>query len=175
MRRTASSVLVSAAILFILLATRTPAWAAAPSITLMTPSSAPIGGLLIIAGTGFGATQGTSTVTVNGTLAPTVELWSATLIYVEVPVGATTGNVIVTVGGVKSNAEKLTIIAASNITKVSPTSGPIGTSITITGTNLDPTAAGDGAAFSEVMFFPTGAVLLAGSPRIRPAKPIHRW
>ena len=53
---------------------------------------------MTIAGTNFGATQGTSTVTFNGT-AGTPTSWSGTSIVVPVPSGATTGNVVVTVEG----------------------------------------------------------------------------
>jgi hypothetical protein len=162
MRRTASTVFVFAAILFLLFATSTAARAAAPVISQVNPHSGPIGGVLVIVGTGFGATQGSSSVTVNGTLASIIESWSATEIFAETPVGATTGNVIVTVGGVKSNGVKLTIVPAPSITKVSLSSGPIGTSITITGTNLDPFWAGGGAAASGVSFFPTGGCSFCG-------------
>src|SRR5246500_2499497 len=56
----------------------------------------------------FGSTQGTSTVTFNGTAA-TVTSWSATSIATSVPTGATTGNVVVTVGGVASNGVSFTV------------------------------------------------------------------
>ena len=55
-----------------------------------------------ITGTGFGSTQGSSTLTFNGTSA-TASSWSATSIGVTVPVGATTGNVLVTAASVPSN------------------------------------------------------------------------
>ena len=63
---------------------------------------------MTITGTNFGATQGTSTVTFNGTTA-TPTSWSATSIVVPVPAGATTGNVVVTVGGLASNGVSFTV------------------------------------------------------------------
>jgi hypothetical protein len=141
---------------FFLFGTSKPALAAAPVIQNVNPHSVPIGGQLIIQGTGFGTTQGSSTITFNGTLVTIVESWSATGIFAEVPLGATTGNVVVTVGGLGSNGWRVTIIPAPAITSVSPSSGPIGTPITITGTNLDPSTVGGGAGFWEVFFFPTG-------------------
>ena len=75
---------------------------AAPSITSLSPTSGMVGTSVTIVGTNFGATQGTSTVTFNGTTA-TAASWSASSIAVVVPSGATTGNVIVNVGGVNSN------------------------------------------------------------------------
>src|SRR5262249_5445177 len=67
--------------------------------------------------TNFGATQGTSTVTFNGTTA-TPTSWSATSIVAPVPAGATTGPVAVTVGGVPSNGANFTVTAASSITLI---------------------------------------------------------
>jgi hypothetical protein len=72
-----------------------------PTITNLTPTSAPVGGPVTITGANFGATQGSSTVTFNGTTAMPTS-WSATTIVVPVPLGATAGNVVVTVGGLAS-------------------------------------------------------------------------
>ena len=91
---------------------------------------------MTITGTNFGATQGTSTVTFNGTAA-TPTSWSATSIAVPVPSGATTGNVVVTVGGAGSNGVNFTV--TPSITILSPNSGPVGTAVTITGTNFGAT------------------------------------
>ena len=57
---------------------------AAPSISSLSPTSGAVGASVTIAGTGFGATQGTSTVKFNGTTA-TVTSWSATTIVAAVP------------------------------------------------------------------------------------------
>ncbi len=75
---------------------------ATPSITSLSPATGAVGASVTIAGTNFGATQGTSTVKFNGTTA-TATSWSSTQIVVPVPSGATTGNVVVTVSGVASN------------------------------------------------------------------------
>jgi len=91
-----------------------------------------------ITGTNFGATQGTSTVKFNGTTA-TPTSWSATNIGVPVPSGATTGNVVVTVGGVASNGVNFTVVATASITSLNPTSGAVGASVTISGTNFGAT------------------------------------
>jgi len=79
-----------------------------PSITSLSPTSGVVGTSVTITGTNFGATQGTSTVKFNGTTA-TPTSWSATSIVVPVPTGATTGNVVVTVGGVASNGAQFTV------------------------------------------------------------------
>ena len=82
---------------------------AAPSLTSLSPTSGPVGTSVTITGANFGATKGTSTVTFNGTTA-TPTSWSATSIVVPVPAGATTGNVVVTVGGVASNGSDVHVI-----------------------------------------------------------------
>ncbi len=74
----------------------------------LSVTSGPVGTSVTITGTNFGATQGTSTVTFNGT-AGVPTSWSATVIVVPVPSGATTGNVVVTVGGVASNGVMFTV------------------------------------------------------------------
>ena len=79
-----------------------------PTISSLSPTSGPVGTAVTITGTSFGSSQGTSTVTFNGTAA-TVTSWSATSIATTVPSGATTGNVVVTVGGVASNGVSFTV------------------------------------------------------------------
>jgi hypothetical protein len=122
----------------------------APSISNVAPSSGAVGALITINGTNFGATQGTSTVTFNGTAA-TVTSWSATSIVVTVPAGATNGNVVVTVGGVASNGVPFTISGAPSITSLTPNSGPVGTMVTIAGSNFGATQGN-----STVLFKGTG-------------------
>ena len=61
-----------------------------------------MGTSVTITGSYFGATQGSSTVTFNGTTA-TPTSWSNTSIVAQVPSGATTGTVKVTVNGIVSN------------------------------------------------------------------------
>jgi hypothetical protein len=74
------------------------AFAAAPSITSLSPTSGSVGASVTISGSNFGSTQGSSTIKFNGTVA-TPASWSATKIIAPVPSAATTGNVVVTVGG----------------------------------------------------------------------------
>src|SRR6266852_3852150 len=82
---------------------------ATPVINSLNPTSSPIGGELFINGTGFGLTPGT--VTISGQTVPAgvwgatgTGVWGNTQIYLTVPIGTTTGSVVVTVGGVNSNA-----------------------------------------------------------------------
>jgi len=83
-----------------------------PVITNILPNPAAVGTSVTITGTNFGATQGGSTVTFNGTTASPTS-WSATSITAPVPVGATTGNVVVTVGGHASTGYSFTVSAGT--------------------------------------------------------------
>jgi len=119
-----------------------------PHISSLSPTSGPTGTSVTITGTTFGSSQGTSTVTFNGTAA-TPTSWSATSIVVPVPNGATTGNVVVTVNGQASNGVSFTVtIPAPSISSVSPTSGPVGTSVTITGANFGSTQGTSAVTFN---------------------------
>jgi hypothetical protein len=119
-----------------------------PSLTSLGLTQGPVGAVVTIVGTNFGATQGTSMITFNGTVAPP-NTWSDTSIDVPVPVGATTGNVVVTVGGIASNGLPFTVTPPPNIISINPVSGPIGASVTINGTNFGPTV---GTRVSGVTF-----------------------
>jgi len=126
-----------------------------PNISSLSPASATVGTAVTIAGTNFGTSQGTSTVTFNGTAA-TPTSWSATSIVAPVPVGATSGNVIVKVSGVASNGAAFTVQATvPNISSLSPNSGPVGTAVTITGTNFGTTLGGSTVKFNGTTATPT--------------------
>jgi hypothetical protein len=127
--------------------------AAPPNITNLNPTSGSVGTTVTLMGTNFGATQGASTVTFNGTPAGNANNWSATSITVLVPAGATSGPVVVTVAGMTSNSVGFTVTPPPpSITSLSPTSGPVGTSVTLTGTNF-----GSGQGASTVTFNGTPA------------------
>jgi hypothetical protein len=129
--------------------------ASSPSITGLNPTSGLTGTSVTITGTNFGATQGTSTVKFNGTTA-TPTTWTATSIAVPVPAGATTGNIVVTVGGVASNGVSFAVTASGpSITGLNPTSGLTGTSVTITGTNFGATQGTSTIKFNGTTATPT--------------------
>ena len=120
-------------------------YAVGPSITTLSPTSGAVGALVTIAGSGFGSSQGTSTVKFSGTTATSISCWNASTICAQVPVGATTGNVVVTVSGRASNGVAFTVLPAPVITGVSPQSGPAGTLLTISGNNF---GTGGGISFA---------------------------
>src|SRR5262249_29616142 len=105
------------------------------SVTSLSPASAAIGASITITGSNFGSSQGSGTVKFSGTTA-TVTSWTATSVVATVPTGATTGNVVVFASGVNSNGVSFTVIRAPSISSISPTSGIVGTAVTITGTNF---------------------------------------
>lgn len=108
---------------------------ASPNISSITPTSAGAGYSVTIAGSNFGTTQGSSSITFNGTSA-TVTSWSDTSISATVPSGATTGYVVATVGGITSNSVSFTVLPTPVISSLSSSSGPVGMPVTMTGTSF---------------------------------------
>ena len=78
-----------------------------PIIANLSPSIGPVGTPVTITGENFGDSQDGSTVTFNGIDAGSADSWSDTTIKIKVPEGATTGPVVVTVGGQASNDDKI--------------------------------------------------------------------
>ncbi|PYU86388.1 MAG: hypothetical protein DMG08_29880, partial [Acidobacteria bacterium] len=124
-----------------------------PAITSLSPASGAVGVSITITGTGFGAAQGASTVTFNGTQASPAS-WSDSQIVLSVPSGATTGNVVVHASGVDSNGANFTVITPPVITSVSPNSGAAGTQVTITGSNFGSTQGSSTVSFNGTTVTP---------------------
>ena len=76
-----------------------------PKVDAVNPASGPPGSQTTVTGEGFGATQGSSTITVGGALAEVVS-WSDTKIVVIVPVDSEGGAVVVTTAQGPSNEDK---------------------------------------------------------------------
>jgi regulation of enolase protein 1 (concanavalin A-like superfamily) len=70
--------------------------ASAPVISGVSATTGAVGSPVVITGTGFGATQGSSVVRLNGVAVP-VNTWSGSSISVTIPAGATTGPLAVSV------------------------------------------------------------------------------
>jgi hypothetical protein len=85
-----------------------------------------------IAGTNFG-TGGR--VTFNGTAA-TLTSWTPTSIVTPVPVGATTGPVVVTVNGVASHGISFRVIPPPVLTSLAPSSTHLSDTVTLSGSNF---------------------------------------
>jgi hypothetical protein len=129
----------------------------APTISSLSPTAGPIGAPVTITGTNFGDTQGGSRVLFaghQGSPATSPTSWSATSITVPVPAGAITGGVAVAVNGQVSNFLRFTV-STLNITAVSPTSGAVGTSVTISGAGFGSTQGTSTVAFNGTAAMPS--------------------
>ncbi len=109
---------------------------ATPTISALQPSTGPVGTSVVVTGTNL---TGATAISFNGTSA-TFTLNSATQITATVPTSATTGKVLVTTpGGSATSAGNFTVTVPAQppaITSFNPTSGPVGTGVIVTGTNL---------------------------------------
>jgi len=85
----------------------------APTITSLNQTSGAVGASITITGTNFGTPQGASTVTFNGPQRRQRALGARPASQCLVPVGATTGNVVVNVLGTASNGSSFTIVPAA--------------------------------------------------------------
>jgi len=104
-----------------------------PSISIFTPPSGPAGTSVDIQGAAF---SGATSVKFNGADAPfTVD--SDFDITAHVPTGATTGPITVTTpGGATTSLSSFTVTSPPTVNSFTPTSGPVGTSVSITGSSL---------------------------------------
>jgi len=126
----------------------------APTITSFTPTNGTVGTTVTITGTNFSATAANNTVAFNGTAA-NVTAATTTQLTVTVPTGATTGKITVKVGDYTTTSTDDFIVnstssTAPTITSFTPSSGAIGTSIVITGTNFSTTAANNTVTINGV-------------------------
>jgi IPT/TIG domain len=115
-----------------------------PVITSLSPPAGQVGATVTVAGTGFGIDQGDQ-VLFNG-LAGQVLSWSDTSITVGVPFPATSGPVKVVKGGVSSNSISFSV-ETLGVTSISPTSGPAGSLVTISGTGFGANRTNSGVDF----------------------------
>jgi hypothetical protein len=143
-----------------------------PTITNFVETSGHVGDTVIITGTNFDATPANNTVKFNGTSA-TVASSTATQIVTSVPTGATTGPISVTVNSKTATSSSIfTVIETPSpmITNFVETSGHVGDTVIITGTNLDAVKANNIVKFNGttavvasststqiVTYVPTGA------------------
>lgn len=130
------------------------------AIIQFTPSSGQVGMTVTIYGTGFSATPASNTVKFNGTTA-TVLTASTTVLTANVPGGATSGPISVTVGATTVTSSTSFTVGASpvpTISNFSPSVGTAGTAVTITGTSYDTTP-----TKNKVTFSPTYSVVATAS------------
>ena len=105
-----------------------------PTISGVTPTIGAPGDAVTIAGSAFGASQGSGQVWL-GTAAAVVQSWNDTQIVAQVGATAASGNAQVLQNGVMSNPGAFTV-NTPQITGISPTSGASGTLVTFTGSGF---------------------------------------
>ena len=108
-----------------------------PIVLSLMPDTGGAGTMIMVIGARFGPMQGASTLKFNGVAASPAS-WTNFRITAPVPPGATTGPVVVTVGGAASNSLPFTVPSAPGptITAVTPSSGHFTTPVTIDGANF---------------------------------------
>ncbi|WP_287131251.1 IPT/TIG domain-containing protein [Candidatus Cyanaurora vandensis] len=115
---------------------------AAPTITSFTPTSGAVGTSVTITGTNF---TGATAVKFNTTNATSFTVNSASQITAVIPTGATTGTISVTTSaGTVASTGNFTVTTTAQpptITSFTPASGPVGTNVTVNGTNFTGTSA----------------------------------
>ena len=108
----------------------------APTITSFSPTSGPVGTLITVNGTNFTTS---AVVKFNGVTGTSFVYKSPTKVKAKVPAGATTGPIsVTTTDGTGTSATNFVVPSSGlpTITSFSPSSGPVGTSVTINGSNL---------------------------------------
>ena len=128
------------------------------SITSFTPTSGAVGTQVEIKGNNFGSTNANNLVRFNGTLALATAS-TAGSITTTVPAGAATGLITVTVGGnTATSATNFTVTTpVPTIISFTPASGPVGTSVVITGTNFSTTNANNIVKFNGITALATAS------------------
>jgi YD repeat-containing protein len=87
-----------------------------PTVSTLSPDTGLIGSQVTISGSGFGAVQSNSSIDFNGVIATSITSWSDTSIQATVPVGAPTGPVSVTVGGLSGAGPSFNVIFKTTLT-----------------------------------------------------------
>ncbi len=127
----------------------TATFTATPTIASFSPGSAAVHGTVTVNGTNFDTT---TQVRVGGVSAPFAVV-SATRLTFTVPAGAADGPIaVVNPAGTATSVTNLDVLPPPAITSFGPGSGPIGTAVTITGTNLGGTV---GVLVGSVVTVPT--------------------
>jgi len=127
-----------------------------PRVTSLSPASGLTGTVVTIAGSTFGASQGTSTIKFNGVTA-NPSSWATNQIVAPVPASATTGQVLVTVNGTPSNGVTFLVFTTGSISGVvSRTSN----GAAISGATVD--ALQSGVVKASATTAPSGTYTLSG-------------
>ena len=131
----------------------------APIITSFTPTYGGAGTVVTITGANF---IGASAVNFNGTPATSFSVTNATTIKATVASGTTTGTIsVTTLGGMATSTQ--TYYYLPSIASVTPTSGPVGTTVIITGANFNGATAVAFGGTAAVTFSVTSATTISAT------------
>ena len=126
---------------------------ATPTITSFSPTSASPGATVTINGTNFSNIINENEVVFSDSQEATITNATVNTLTVIVPNNAETGNVTVTVNGITTTSNTNFIVSQQTptptINSFSPTTGNIGTTVTITGTNFSTNIADNTVKFSN--------------------------
>ena len=126
---------------------------ATPTITSFSPTSASPGATVTINGTNFSNIINENKVVFSDSQEATITNATVNTLTVIVPNNAETGNVAVTVNGITTTSNTNFIVSQQTptptINSFSPTTGNIGTTVTITGTNFSTNIADNTVKFSN--------------------------
>jgi len=134
-------------------------------IDTLHPLTGNVGTIITMTG-GFGTTPGQDTVTVNGVMA-TIDSASPVKLVATVPTGAKTGNVVVRTGGQVIQGPVFTFVAPPTVGGISPSSGPAGIKVTLTGTGFSAVPTENVVSFNGA----PGTVVSASATQIVVAAP----
>jgi hypothetical protein len=109
---------------------------AAFGITKVEPAETQPGNTITITGNGFGAAQGTGSVTLGG-VPMTVVQWNNTSIQTQVSEDHRSGEVAVRIMGMSSNTVGITVGFVPVLTSIEPSFGTYGTRVTLRGKHFD--------------------------------------
>lgn len=130
------------------------------AIAAFTPGEGQVGTSVTIRGSGFNTTLGQNAVTFNGVPA-VVTAATTTQITTSVPAGAATGAISVTTpSGPATSSSPFKVVSptAPTITGFAPAVGPVGTTLTVNGTNFESVATNNRVKVNR-----TGAVITSTS------------
>jgi len=128
------------------------------TVTSINPSAGLTGIDVTLTGTGFNTTAALNIVKFNGAAAA-VKSATATQLVVTVPANATTGTVSVQVGDKSVTGLIFTVVspAAPTLSSVSPTSGKVGSTVTLSGTGFSTAPSQNMVKFNGVVAAVTSA------------------
>ena len=139
-----------------------------PSVTVQ-PTQGPVGSKVILSGHDFDDMKPKDGAVYFGDQIATLAKWSDRTIVVHVPFNAKTGEVRLHRNGQKRKVGNFSVLK-SEVTKVSPLSGPIGTFVTITGKNFGVYSESGSTAYFFDFDAGSNGVEIGGVPAV-----IHRW